>query len=71
MISTAQVFTNELGNKISMSAIQTPSGIQINAVGPHSETDHVWTPLEAVALRDMLIALEIDLSPESYTGPDE
>ncbi len=51
--------TNERGNAVSLSVLkfaQEPA-ITITGTGPFSHTQHQWTTLEAMALRDMLTKL--------------
>ena len=47
-------FTNELGNAISMSVTRDGDSVTVLASGPTSETDHVWTLLEARELHNLL-----------------
>lgn len=52
--TTHRTFINELGNEISIIVADTTYGITMFAVGPSSFVQHTWTPMEAMALRNML-----------------
>jgi short-subunit dehydrogenase len=50
----SKTFVNELGNTIRMEVGLGPGGVRVEAVGPTSTADHIWTRLEARELVELL-----------------
>jgi hypothetical protein len=58
MISIQTTFKNENENEIQMTITHDEEGVRVQAFGPTSHVNHVWTPVEAKVLRTMLELLE-------------
>ncbi len=50
----ATEFTNEVGNEITMSVGYDHRGVTVYAEGPTSSIEHTWTPMEAVAVMQLI-----------------
>jgi hypothetical protein len=62
-------FVNELNNTIVISGAVTKAGVTIIAEGPTSLIEHVWTPVEAAVLRDLLNKLDLPQETTSILNP--
>jgi hypothetical protein len=58
MIMIHRKFVNENGNEISMEVVHDARGVTVTAQGPDSQVEHIWTPVEASTLRELLGLLE-------------
>lgn len=55
---------NELSNTIDFDITKDERGVTIHAIGPTSEVEHTWTPVEAITIRELLIT--IFKEPDTY-----
>lgn len=58
MIIIKRMLINELGHEISLSVTHDQAGVTISAEGPTSQVELIWTPMEAMAIRELLELLE-------------
>lgn len=54
MSAVERAIVNELGNVIGIAVTRDQRGITVAAIGPTSEVEHTWTPMEAATILELV-----------------